>query len=162
MKNIKTVLILTIAVFFGAVTARAQAPSYIENVDSYATLLRTDLPTQKANMIRMQLPLTKVESDLFWRLYKRYDNVLQALNAARVTLMKDYAAHYDTITPAKAQELADRAIDLDEKRMLVRKKFYKEFSKALNSKAAARFQQLDWSFELLMDLQIASNHALLK
>jgi hypothetical protein len=110
----------------------------------------------------MQLPLTKRESELFWPLYKRYDNVLQALNAARVTLIKDYAAHYDTITPAQAKELADRAIDLDEKRMLVRKKFYEEFSKALNAKAAARFQQLDWSFELLIDLQIASNHALVK
>lgn len=162
MKNIATLLMLTIAVFFGAVTTRAQAPSYIDNVDGYAALLRTDLPSQKVNIIRMQLPLTKVESDVFWRLYKRYDNVLQALNAARATLMKDYAALYETMTPAKATELADRAIDLDEKRMLVRKKFYKEFSKALNGKAAARFQQLDWSFELLMDLQIASNLALVK
>jgi hypothetical protein len=56
MKNIKTALMLTIAVFSRALTARAQAPSYIENVDSYAALLRTDLPTQKANTISMQLP----------------------------------------------------------------------------------------------------------
>ena len=162
MKNFEIVLMLTIALFSGAITTYAQVPSYIENVDGYTGLRRTDLSTQKANIIRMQLPLTKVESELFWRLYKRYDNVLQALNAARVTLMKDYAAHYDTITTAKAKELADRAIDLDEKRMLVRKKFYKEFSKALNGKAAARFQQLDWSFELLVDLKIASDHALVK
>jgi hypothetical protein len=162
MKNIAALLILTIAVFFGAVTTRAQAPSYIDNVDGFPTLLKTDLPTQKANIIRMELLLTKVESDVFWRLYKRYDNVLQALNAARVALMKDYRAHYDTMTPTKAKELADRAIDLDEKRMLLRKKFYKEFTKALNGKAAARFLQLDWSFELLMDLQIASSTALVK
>lgn len=162
MKHIEIVLMLTIAFFFGMIAARAQAPSYIENVEGYTALLGTDLSTQKANIIRMQLPLTKVESELFWPLYKRYDNVIQALNAARVALMKDYAAHYETITPAQAKELADRAIDLDEKRMLVRKKFYKEFNKALNGKAAARFQQLDWSFELLIDLQIASNHALVK
>ena len=162
MKNIEIVLELTIAFFLAASTTYAQAPSYLENVEGHAALRGTDLSTQKANMIRMQLPLTKGESEQFWPLYKRYDNVLQALNAARVALMKDYAAHYDTITLAQAKELADRAIDLDEKRMLVRKKFYKEFNKALNGKAAARFQQLDWSFELLIDLQIASNHALVK
>jgi hypothetical protein len=134
MKNIEIVLMLTIAFFVGAITTHAQAPSYFENVEGYTALRGTDLSTQKANIIRMQLPLTKVESEIFWPLYKRYDNVLQALNAARVTLMKDYAAHYDTITPTQAKELADRAIDLDEKRMLVRKKFYKELAKLLTAK----------------------------
>ena len=162
MKRIFIVLLLTMTACWGAASAPAQVPSTIGNLDGYSSLLRTDLPTQKASVLRLQLPLTKDESEVFWRLYKRYDDVLQALNAARVTLMKDYAAHNETMTPVKAQELADRAIDLDEKRMLIRKKFYKEFTKALNGKAAARFTQLDWSFELLMDLQIASNMALVK
>jgi hypothetical protein len=108
---------------------RAQAPSEADKVDAYVELLRSDLRTKKAIIIREQLMLTKTEADAFWPIYQRYETALLALNDEKIALIKDYAEHYQTMTNAKAKELTNRALDLDDKRQLQRKKFYQEFAK---------------------------------
>lgn len=162
MKNFAIMLLLAAAIFFTFTTTRAQTLLDTDKISGYMDLLPTDLATMKAEIIRKQIALTKTEADRFWRLYKRYDTVLMALNTAKSLLARDYARNYDRMTSANTKELADRALDLDEKRLLVKKKFYHEFMKAVSPKAASRFFQLDRSFEILMDLQVAADVSLAK
>lgn len=143
-------------VTFASMTVRAQAASEADKVDANVELLRSDLCTKKALVIIEQLALTRIEADAFWPIYKRYEMVHSALNEAKIELIKDYAENYGTMTNTKAKELANRTLDLDDKRDLLRKKFYQEFERVLNRKAAAQFVQLDRGFEQVMDLQIAS------
>ena len=42
---------------------------------------------------------------------------LAAIGDERYAGIKDYAAHYGTLTPEKATELTDKAISLEEKRL---------------------------------------------
>lgn len=155
------VMMFLIAAMFGvnSLTAHAQASA---DLNAYAELLRSDLRAKKAILIREQLPLTDAEANAFWPIYKRYETEVMALNDAKLALIKDYAQNFETMTNAKATQLADRALDLDDKRQGLRKKFYQEFVKVLNGKAAALLVQLDRRIDLLMDLQIASEVPLLK
>lgn len=154
-------MVFLIAAVFGMsnLTICAQGSS---DLDAYVQLLRSDLRTKKAVLIREQLPLSETEAEAFWPIYKRYESTVTELNDAKLVLIKDYAQNYEGMTNIKAKELANRALELDEKRQAIRKKFYDEFAKVLNAKAAARFVQVDRRIDLLMDLQIASEVPLLK
>ena len=58
---------------------------------------------------------------------------------------------------AKAEELAQRAMALEEERTALRKKYYQLMKKVLPTVLVVRFFQLDNQLEMLIDLQIASN-----
>jgi len=162
IKRVLAILfLLTSTIGFTAVVARAQAASDAD-VNAYVELLRSDLRTRKAILIGEQLTLTNSESNSFWPIYKRYEMALMALNNAKIALMKDYAEHYGAMTGAKARDLTIRSLDLDEKRQMLRKKFYQEFDQVLNAKSAAQFVQFDRRIDLLIDLQIAAELLMIK
>ena len=57
----------------------------------------------------------------------------------------------------KADELEVRVIQLDEKRLALREKYYGILKKALPAVLAARFLQLENQIKSIVDLLIASN-----
>ena len=61
------------------------------------------------------------------------------------------------MTDAKADQLAQQVMQLDEKRMALREKYYATMKKALSPIVAVRFFQVEHQLQLLVDLQIASN-----
>src|SRR5258705_11252811 len=148
--------LLTGIVTFASMTVRAQAASEADKVDAYIEPLRSELRMNKAIVIREQLTLTWTEADAFMPCTNVMKLVHLALNDAKIALIKDHAENYGTTTNTKAKYLANRTLDLDDKRPLLRKKFYQAFERVLNEKAAAQSVQLDRCFDLLMDLQIAS------
>ena len=156
MKYLAVTLWFTAVVLVTATTSSAQPNSYTVSPENYLELHTSDLPAAKAETVVAALTLTEREARAFFPLYKRYNEVIMALNKAKLALIRDYEASCESMTSAKAKELLDRSLDLDEKRQLLRKKFYQQFTRVLNAKAAADLIQLDRRLDLLMDLQIAS------
>lgn len=155
MKYLTVMLSLTAVFLVTATTTHAQTKPFTVSVET-SGLPISNLPAAKAETVGAQLTLTERDARAFFPLYKRYNDVITALNKAKLLLISDYATSNESMTPAKAKELLDRSLDLDEKRQLLRKKFYPEFTRVLNAKAAAQLIQLDQHLDLLMDLQIAS------
>lgn len=58
---------------------------------------------------------------------------------------------------AKADELAQRVMALEEQRTALRKKYYELMKEVLPTVLVVRFLQLDNQVQMLIDLQIASN-----
>ncbi len=58
---------------------------------------------------------------------------------------------------AKADELAQRVMALEEQRTALRKKYYELMKEVLPTVLVVRFFQLDNQVQMLIDLQIASN-----
>jgi hypothetical protein len=61
------------------------------------------------------------------------------------------------MTDEKADQLAQQIMQLDEKRMALREKYYATMKKALSSTVAVRFFQVEHQLQLIVDLQIAAN-----
>ena len=123
--------------------------------DDFIELLRQDLKTQKVAIITETMNFTEEESNVFWPVYRKYDFEASKLGDERLAIIKDYADHYEKMTDEKAKELMDRSIKLEENRLKLRKKFYKEFQKVLPAIKATRFVQVDNQMNLLLNLQIA-------
>jgi hypothetical protein len=128
-----------------------------QNIDTYVELLRKDVKTQKVAIIGQLMQLSPEQSSAFWPIYSEYDKELTALGNEKLKGIKDYAAHYSSLTEEKAKELANLALALEEKRIALKRKYLERFQKAVSPKMAAKFLQIENQLLMLIDLQIASN-----
>jgi hypothetical protein len=127
------------------------------NKQAYAQLLRMDLKAQKEAIIRETMQLDPQQAAAFWPIYRQYDGEQTKLWDQKVAIVENYAANFLTMTNEKADELAQQVMQLDEKRMALREKYYAIVKKALSPILAARFFQVENQIQLIVDLQIASN-----
>ena len=122
--------------------------------DQYVELLRQDLRTEKVAVVTEAMMLTAEQSDAFWPIYREYDNELTGIWDERIALIKDYAANYQSMDDAKADEIATKAMKLGEKRLKLRSSYYKKMKKELGAVVAGRFWQVDGVIQNLVDLQV--------
>ena len=74
-----------------------------------------------------------------------------------MALIKDYAASYDTMTDAQANQFIKRAADIDQQFTALRAKYVPMFEKAISAKKTALWYQVDRRLDLLINLQLAGN-----
>jgi len=153
----KLMALAAVAVVLGSIPVAAQ-----QGVDSFVELLRSDLRTQVRAIVTDAMQLPEAEEAAFWQVYRDYETERAAIGDLRVALIKDYAKAYDTMTDETADALMKRAIEIDEKRLALDKKYYKKFAKATSAITAAKFGQVINQVDLLVDLQIAAEMPLVE
>ena len=148
--------IVTVAALAVPVVASAQ------DQEKYLELLRSDLRADKTAIVTAAMQLSDAEAEKFWPVYREYETDLAALNDKTVTLIKSYAAAYETMDDTKAKELANGWFKLQDERLSLRKSYFKKAEKAVSSTIAAQWLQVENQLGLLIDLQIAASMPLLE
>ena len=124
--------------------------------DSDIQLMRSDVQANKNAIIAHTMQFTDAESSAFWPLYRDYARDQQVIGDKRVQLIKDYAKSYDSIDDAKANDLMQRMINIENETSNLRKDYWPKFEKALGAKRAAKFYQVDNRLTLIINVQLAS------
>ncbi|MCK4556260.1 MAG: hypothetical protein KAU47_01990 [Candidatus Aminicenantes bacterium] len=124
--------------------------------EKYIELLRQDIKKEKVGIITEVMDFTEEQIGVFWPIYREYDLELKKIGDERLAMIKDYAEHYQTLTDEKAKELMEKAFQLQQKRIKLRRAYFKKMDKVLPSKVVAKFFQLEQQIILLLDLKIAS------
>ena len=127
------------------------------NTQAYIQLLHTDLTAKKEPIVRETMELNDQQAAIFWPIYRDYQSEQSKLTAEKLALVADYSRNFSTMTDEKADQLAQQVMQLDEKRMALREKYYATMKKALSSTLAVRFFQVEHQLQLIVDLQIAAN-----
>ena len=163
---------LTSALLAFSVVASAQqakeasAPSLAEtrdtNLSAYVELLRADVRGQKIAILTEVMEFTESEDAAFWPIYREYDLELARLNDERVSLIKEYADNYGSVTDATADKLIVKALDLEGRRHALKSRVYERVKAALSAKTAARFLQVEHQLQSIVDLQIAASLPIVK
>ena len=128
-----------------------------QDVDSYIELLKSDVKENKKVVITQVMAFTEAQSEVFWPIYRDYEFELDKLSDKRINNIKDFAANYDSLTDEKANQLIENAFDFHEARNDLNKKYYEKFAEALTPIVAAKYMQLEYLIQTLIDLQINSN-----
>jgi len=154
---------LTLALF-AATGVRAQetriqdpAQSKELNTQAYIQLLRSDVKAKKEAIVKEAMQLNDQQAGLFWPIYRQYDAEQTKLGDQKAAIVADYARNFLTMTNEKADELAQRVMQLDEKRMALREQYYGIMKQSLPAIVVVRFFQVEHQLQLLVDLQIASS-----
>ena len=132
------------------------------NLDEYMKLARTGIQQDKSKIIGAALELDATQSAAFWPVYKKYEAELAAIGDQRYAAIKDYAAHYGSLTDAKATELSDKALALEEQRLALIKRYAGEFRKIVPPVKVARWVQTEMALNKIVDLRVAAEVPLAK
>jgi hypothetical protein len=165
MKSMKWILAAALTtVLFHAPTVFAQdaksksaaSDSQETNIRAYIELLRSDVKSEKTAILTETMQLTDDQAAKFWPIYRAYDLELQALNDQKLAGIQEYAKNYGELSDEKADELAKLALELENKRNDLKKKYYEKVREQLGGVVAARFLQVENQMLMIVDLQIAS------
>jgi Spy/CpxP family protein refolding chaperone len=124
--------------------------------DKDIEMLRADLRTQRKQIMAQNMTLTADEATKFWPIYDQYRQEAIKANDERWAVIKDYAANYNTITDAQAQDYMKRANAVDEQLLALRMKYVPLFEKVISAKKTALCYQIDRRIDLLINLQLSS------
>ena len=157
----KKLLIVIIVLLLTNTTVYGQAlDAFIDG--AFIKLLKKDIKTQKSTVIRVNMNLNKAEGYKFWPVYENYERDLDKINDERIAIIQYYARHYNHLSNEESEEIAKKAFKWREKRIELKKNYYKKFKNVSSSKTATKFFQLESQVSLLFDLQIASKLPLIK
>ena len=126
------------------------------NLRAYTELLRSDLRTQKVAVITELMQFTEDEDKAFWPVYREYEPELARINDERLDAFETYSKVYNKLTPATANELMVKVLDLESRRAALKQKYYGKLKSVLSPLTAARVLQIENQVALLIDLQIAA------
>ena len=125
------------------------------SIDQEIAMLRSDLRSNRKQVIAANMKLTGSEAEKFWPIYDQYVNELVSINNAKYALIKEYVKNTN-MTEEQADSLTKRWLAVDESVVQLRLKYIPIFRKGLSAKSTALFFQIDRRVQMLIDLQLAS------
>ena len=155
---------LAVTLLLGAGLARAGTPASPPppSTDAAIDQLRQDVRAKRSDLIAKAMEFTASEAAAFWPLYQKYEQTQKGVGDEKVALIKDFAAHYDTLTDAKSSELVTRLKAIEDKALASKRSFVESLQGVLPAKKVARYYQVETRLQLLTDLTLASQIPLIR
>jgi len=119
-------------------------------------LLRTNLRSQKRQIIAANMKLTDKEAETFWPIYDRYTAEYSKIVDRKSALIHDYLQNYGDLSDQQAEQYLKGRTATEESLIQLREKYIPVFRKVLSAKATTLFFQLDYRMALMIDLQLTS------
>jgi hypothetical protein len=131
-------------------------PAADKSADSMQ-VLREKLQGDKKQLIAANMDLTEAEAKGFWPIYEAYQKDLNKLNDQIATTIVAYAKEYNakSLTDAKARQLLDQSIAIDESETRLKKSYVPKLAKVLPGRKVARYMQLENKVRALVRYEIA-------
>ena len=153
------VLVLTLTIFFAGVTMPALAE---EKPADNMQILQEKIKADKKLLVSENMQLTEKEAKAFWPVYDSYQKDLGKLNERLLQLIDEYAKNYETMTDQTAQNLTNKYLALESERVKMLQSYVPKISKAVGSKKAARYLQLENKISAVVKFELAANIPLVK
>jgi len=159
-RQLLSLLVLGLVFTVAAGVARAQDPYQAQN--PYLELARSDLRTEKAEVLTRAMEFTPEQANVFWPIYREYDATLGELGDRRIELIKMYAENFETMTDQVAEELAEGMFELDRRESALLQEYYEKVAREMSAVTAAKFVQLERLMNMVIRLQIAAELPLIQ
>ena len=157
---VATVLLYSVSMFGQAQPSSQSAPSVEAQPksinDKDVEMLRANLRANRKELMAQNMNLTADEATKFWPVFDQYRKEAIKPNDDRWALIKEYAANYDTMTDAQAQDYMKRATAVDQQLVSMRLRYVPVFEKVLSAKKTALWYQIDRHIDLMINLQLSS------
>jgi Spy/CpxP family protein refolding chaperone len=158
---VATVLLCSVSMFGQAAHPSSQSgpgpgtqPNSINDKD--IEMLRANLRANRKELMAQNMDLTADEATKFWPIFDQYRKEAIKPNDERWALIKEYAANYQTMTDAQAQDYMKRATAVDQQLLALRLKYVPVFEKVTSAKKTALWYQIDRHIDLMINLQLSS------
>src|SRR6266496_1141655 len=125
------------------------------SADDDMQMLKTDLKSQKKQIVAANMNLTDAEAEKFWPVYDRYAADLANIYDTKLGLVEEYFENYKTMSGEEAESYIRRRAGVEEDVMQLRLQYVPELRKVLSGRETALFFQIEWRLDLMINLQLA-------
>jgi Spy/CpxP family protein refolding chaperone len=151
-------LLSNVPVFAQAAQSAPEASAPPHSVtDQDIEMLRKDIRAQRKEITAQNMTLTADEATKFWPIFDQYRKEAIKPNDERWALIKEYAASYNTVTDAQANDFMQRATAVDQQLLALRMQYVPVFEKVISAKKTALWYQIDRRIDLLINLQMSAS-----
>ena len=113
-------------------------------------ILIKQVNTDKKAVYAANLGLTEEESAKFWPIYDEYEAKVKPLQDRLLANINNFAEKYDTLTDADAAVILKEKMAIEKEREALKQQYTKKVEKALPSKKALRYAQLETRIQILI------------
>jgi len=159
MKRSVIILILVL-IFPFIVPAPVQAADQAVKDELLET--RAAIAANRTEIVLKTLQLNEEETEAFSSVYTSYWEELNEINGRLSDLILDYSDNYRKLTDEKALSMLDEMLDIQKKRIDLRRKYVKKFKKVLTPKRLVMFYQLENKMDAVVMVQVAAEVPLVK
>jgi hypothetical protein len=152
-------LLCAIAILQGLVASPIHAG---EAADASREILHATLHANKKALVDVNLELDDAEAAAFWPIYDRYQSELDAVQARLLAVIEAYSEAVASMTDAKASELVDDYLAVEQDRAKVRRKYLAPISAALPGRTVMRFYQIENKIEAVLRYELAATIPVVK
>ena len=131
------------------------APALAQQARDVVELTQSVIQTKRKLIVATNLGLTEEQSELFWPVYKDFQEALRTVNDRRADVILELAREYDGLTGEKAQELLKQSLDIEAKRTALKKKFIGKFNAVLPPKTVVRYFQIENKLDSIINFELA-------
>ena len=125
-------------------------------------IVRDKVKADRKLFVAEGMGLTESEAKAFWPIYDRYQNEMIKINGRTVTMIKDYAKNYQTMTNDVAKKLTDEFLAIQAEQQKLRLSYLPQFRKALPDKKVARYYQIENKISAAVGYELATEIPLMK
>ncbi len=124
------------------------------SLETMLELMKLDIKAKKIVLINESMNFTPQEEEKFWPVYKKYDAEMSEIFDDELELIKEYARNYVKMTGDLAEKLLERSLQLEEKKIKIKRNYFKRFKESLPTVKAVKFYQVDGRINRMIELQI--------
>ena len=153
------VLVLTLTIFLAGVAMPVLAE---DKPADNMQLVKEKIKADKKLLVAENMELTEKEAKAFWPVYDSYQKDLGKVNERLLKLIDEYAQNYNTMTDQAAQALTAKYLAIESDRIKMIQSYVPKITKAVGSKKAARYLQLENKINAVLRYELAANIPLVK
>ena len=116
---------------------------------------RDEIEAKRIGFITSQLNLTPEEAKVFWPVYNKYHDELDALRKGRATELLSAKINFESMTDEEVSKLIDNEFNSRQKELDIQRRYNTEFKKVLPIKKVAMLYRAEQLFkiQLIKDLK---------
>jgi len=153
----KRLIILLLLFLFGIGFAQS------ENFETgYIDILKKDIQTEAKKLVGENLEMTGEQENDFWPLYDEYAAELLELSNERLNVISSYMLDYYDLSDEKAETLVNQAMDIEQKRLDLKRKYIAKMNEVLPAKLVGKYFQIDGYLQTLLTIQRQSTIPFIK
>lgn len=148
-----------------ATSLLAAAPGWAQDKASDATdmqALQTAVRADKRSYVASTLALSDAEAAKFWPVYDTYQGQLDQANRRRTVALVGVAGRGSTISDLHARNVVKELVAADDAELKARRTLRERVMKALPTRKAIRYLQLESKIRAAQDYDLATTIPLLK
>ena len=154
MKRLTIILVLFLFGF-----GFAQSESF---ETGYIDILKKDIQTEAKKLVGENLEMTGEQAKVFWPLYDEYAAELLELSNERLNVISSYMLDYYDLSDEKAETLVKQALDIEQKRLDLKRKYLAKMNEVLPAKLVGKYFQIDGYLQTLLTIQRQSTIPFIK